>query len=230
MILGFAFILTAQTPSQNNIWSMTGQYYDSDDGYIYSLPTQNPNIGYDGLPASNASNAMQDANGDLLFFIVDGEIYDKEGYMIGNLSWISSPTNEVKGTSEIAIIPQPGNCSVYYIVAAGSQDFLNTNYNRKPYLAKLDLSQYSDINASRKGKLIECVSIQSILPSNATPIEGQPIRQANVYIAASKLRNDNSRLVFITTPYRLYRFKVDNNGFPQAVARFHPKLSRDSIS
>ena len=198
--------------AQNSVWSVPPYYKDI--AQIVPLPTVlPPGLGYTGNPATNASNAMQDANGDLLFFIVDDEIFDKEGYMIGNLSWISSPSNQVKGTSEIAIIPQPGNCSVYYIVTAGSEDYNSTNGNKKPYLAKLDFSQASDLNTSRLGRLTQCVSIQSILPSTATPVVGQPVRQANVYMAASKLRNDNSRLVFISTPYRLYRFKVDVNGF-----------------
>ena len=56
--------LFAQT--QNGVWSLP-EYYWKSQSPIQPLPTQNPSIGYDGLPATNASNAMQDANGDLFF-------------------------------------------------------------------------------------------------------------------------------------------------------------------
>ena len=72
---------------QNPIWSLTPHGADFGPPLVVnSLPTPLTGVGYDGLPATNASNAMQDANGDLLFFIVDNMIYDKEGFLIGDLS------------------------------------------------------------------------------------------------------------------------------------------------
>ena len=71
--------------AQNSVWSVPPYYKDI--AQIVPLPTVlPPGLGYTGNPATNASNAMQDANGDLLFFIVDNMIYDKEGFLIGDLS------------------------------------------------------------------------------------------------------------------------------------------------
>ncbi len=63
--------------------------YLFDEFSLTSLPanSNDPNR-YHGNPAECVSNAMQDANGDLLFFIVDGMIYDKEGYTIGDLTYL----------------------------------------------------------------------------------------------------------------------------------------------
>lgn len=118
--------------AQNATWSLPPNYYKT--GTIYSLPApdfglSNP-FNYAGLPAEYSHNAMQDASGNLLFFVVDDVVYDKDGYFIGYLQGN-------QGT-ELMIVPDPGNCDIYYIFYAvpgvGSQTSSN------PYFAILDMS------------------------------------------------------------------------------------------
>ncbi|PWH85764.1 T9SS type A sorting domain-containing protein [Brumimicrobium oceani] len=170
------------------------------------LPTQNPSIGYDGLPATNASNAMQDANGDLLFFIVDDMIYDKEGYRIGMLTIPNNGIN-LYGTAEITIVPVPDNCSQFYIFLAGSNNY--DLVHSKAFVAKLDMSLPTDVsaNSGRLGLVLFCENIQQYIPSEFPDIS-HPERSSSIFFAASKLRDDNTRFVFFTGYKGLYRFKV----------------------
>jgi len=134
-----ATVNTVQAQTQNNIWSLSPNYYDNDNGQPFSLP-QGPNAGFDysGLPATNVHNAMQDANGNLLFFMVDDQVFDKDGYLI---DYVYSNNVAVKGTAEIVFVPDPVNCQKYYIVATGRSTYSVGFSNKIPYLATLDLSQ-----------------------------------------------------------------------------------------
>lgn len=110
-ILANLFIITSIT-AQNNIWSLPPNYVK----WIGNIPQPPqplpdpasiwgggiPTFGYDGSPALYSHNAMQDANGDLLFFIVDNYVYYKDGYTIGKIESLS-------GGTETMIVPDPGN-------------------------------------------------------------------------------------------------------------------------
>ena len=121
MILGMSCGLFAQ--SQNGVWSLAPKYHDYFTGNTSSLPN---NV----LPAQNASNAMLDANDELKFFIVDNNIYDDVGGLIGNIKDFYNANNpnpktclSVSSTSEIMIIPDPSNCGRYYILTSTNYFF-----------------------------------------------------------------------------------------------------------
>lgn len=72
LFLCFNGVVKAQNPD----WILPPKYYDGIN--TYSLPTS---------PTShNASNMQMDANGDILFYIVNNIVYDKDGDLIANLS------------------------------------------------------------------------------------------------------------------------------------------------
>ena len=75
--------LSQNGQSQNPIWSLSPNYRTT---FLAPLPigppSSNPLDPYDyyqGWAARQGSNAMQDINGNLRFFIVDGVIYDETG-------------------------------------------------------------------------------------------------------------------------------------------------------
>ena len=80
------FIILVQSCScfaQNSIWTIAPNYLT---GIPTPLPVNSsgnnpldPYDFYDGWAARQGSNAMQDINGNLRFFIVDGVIYDETG-------------------------------------------------------------------------------------------------------------------------------------------------------
>ncbi len=78
--------------AQNHIWSLPGQSlkFPLGTGFPQLQPLPIPLISpwpeyYQGQQANYSHNAMQDAQGNLLFFIVDDKLYDKDGYLIDQL-------------------------------------------------------------------------------------------------------------------------------------------------
>jgi hypothetical protein len=68
-LLTLGFLLN-QTKAQNHLWSLPPISYDVLFNNSQPLPTNS--WGYNGAPAQFAHNAMHDAQGNLLFFVVDG--------------------------------------------------------------------------------------------------------------------------------------------------------------
>lgn len=209
IILGFTTVLnTLQAQTQNNVWSLAPNYYNNDIGSPYNLP-QGPNNGlnYAGEQAESCHNAMQDANGELLFFMVDDKLYDKDGYLIDYVAWHNI---QVKGTSEIVFIPDPVNCQKYYIIAAGRAVYDPSFTNKTPFIAILDLSLTNVYSSSRFGAL----ELFSSGTAAKLPYYNQnENKDGFVYIASSNLRNDNSRFVFVSSNLGINRYKIDNTGF-----------------
>lgn len=75
-------------------------------------------LDYLGDSPQYMTNSMSDASGNVLFFVVDGKIYDKDGYLIDNFVIPPIPTGfAVNGFSqEISIVPVPNSCTAYYLI------------------------------------------------------------------------------------------------------------------
>jgi len=105
LTLAHLLILTSLIAQQNAIWSLPPNYakftplgvvvdplptpqYDW-DGITPNQPNF-PSDGYDGQISEYSHNAMQNKDGDLLFFIIDGVIYDKDGHYISIMNQSSN--------------------------------------------------------------------------------------------------------------------------------------------
>ncbi len=205
--------------AQNTAWILAPKYKTV--GGVTSLPTAPPNDGYDGSSAVHTQNMQLDAQGNVLFFVVDGVVYDKAGYQLGDLKGEGPAydTYYLRGNAEVCIVPDPSNCSRYYIIA--SADFNTASLsNRLPFYALLDMSQLNEYYTTRYGQLIDInndgYSAKSIPSITSDYFTGDPYtdqKMGGITIAASKLRSDNSRLVFLTNGRKIYRYKIDGNGF-----------------
>src|SRR5690554_2839941 len=208
----FLIIGINRTFSQNSIWSVPPYHYHALNG-LTPLPTVSSNeIGYHGDEATTVSNAMHDDNGNLLFFIVDDAVYDSEGYTIGNFSYANPSSYFVKGTAEVTVVPVHDNCNQYYIFLAGTEHY-NTASPRKAFVAKLDMSLPTNIgsNNGRLGQIVFCKDLQTYVPSQHPSIS-YVVKSSALYFAASKLRSDNSRFLFVSGVSNMYRFKLSSTG------------------
>lgn len=128
ILLLFCLSMQLGLIAQNTGWILP-PFYKNDMGNSMPsspLPTVSTSeIGYYGDSATTVSNSMVDANGDLLFFIVDGMVYDKEGYSMRSLNDVINSNMGLIGTAEVAIAPVPGNCSQYYILLSGRKNYSN---------------------------------------------------------------------------------------------------------
>lgn len=201
-VVGLAAALgTTYAQTQNNIWSLPNKYYDF--GSVNTLPNS-PILGqdYKGEQAQHVHNAMQDANGNLLFFVVDGKVFDKDGYLIDEM--YNNSFGYIPGGQEICIVPDPGNCQRYYIFSSSQGNF------SRPFYSILDLSLPNIWTPGRFGGLVyngeNTFNLSSLLPSSTW------FRRRMGY-AASKLRPDNSRFVFLHDGIdRIYRLKITPSG------------------
>lgn len=82
-LMGLVSLVSVAQSTQNTIWSLPPNYvkHEINGPVTMPLPTQpvgsiNPGTSYPnyyGQPALYSHNAMQDQNGNVLFFIVDGK-------------------------------------------------------------------------------------------------------------------------------------------------------------
>lgn len=160
-----------------------------------------------------------DAQGNILFFVVDHSVYNKDGERIGDLYTSASPvgTYYMRGNAEIVIVPDPANCQRYYIVASADDGAASLN-NRIPHFALLDMSLTNGngikgklLDVNNDGKTIK--SIASITPDYFTGNPYEDVKMGGVSIAATKLRSDNSRFVFLTNGRKVFRYKINSSGF-----------------
>jgi hypothetical protein len=144
-ILGLFTILNINAQTQNNVWSLPPNYYNN--ATTQSLPNGGiSGFDYQGEQALYAHNAMQDANGNLLFFVMDGKIYDKDGYFIDEMYHSSYGT--ILGGQEITIVPDPGNCQRYYIFSSTQGNF------PRPLYAVLDLVEKTAMLTTPKRSML----------------------------------------------------------------------------
>ncbi len=131
--------------SQNPIWTLPSNYWDN---VLLPLPTPTP-FGnydpwefYDGHSANFGHNAMADANGNLLFFIVDGMIYDKDGYRIGEMLSDAPLSGElVRGKGAWHIVPAPNNKGRYYLFGTDNLVITGPGSIVYPFYAILDFKK-----------------------------------------------------------------------------------------
>lgn len=215
LVLITTCVMAQQT--QNNIWSLPPYYYKT--GFPPQLLPSDLNdpMRYNGQPSQYSHNAMQDAQGNLLFFVVDGQVFDKNGYLIDNLVNYNVISDRIWGVSEFVIIPDPGNCKRYYFITQhrwiGSNDFSD----EKLFYGILDLSASNNFAGyPGEGSMIyfnegNMVDIENYF---GLPIctNVSPHKVGDKFIAATNLRNDNSRYVFISFGDLIRRFKITNTG------------------
>lgn len=84
----FLCLGSIKAQNQNSIWSIPPSYYKVDNT-LQPLPIPNlttaPYGGYTGLASQTCSNAINDAQENLLFFVLNSSLYDALGREIGQM-------------------------------------------------------------------------------------------------------------------------------------------------
>lgn len=186
ILLGFC---VQQASAQNPVLSIPANYLRLAGVNTLPLPTGD----YSGAAAVYGHNAMADANGELSFFMVDDNIYDKNGVW---LAWLNLSGVPMAPSPELAIVPKPGSCTKYYLFYGRGYGGMGTT---EPYYSELD------VTASPGG--ISSVNLASLLPT------GSSWATSRVAFAATKIRSDGSRLMFIYSGLNsVYRYKITASG------------------
>ena len=94
---------SATTPGQ---WPITG------------LPISAQPLRYDGTLAVRSQLTRSDGFGELIFFAVDGNIYDTDGRLMADANGPGCTQCVEPGVMEMVAVPYPGSCSSFYLLSA----------------------------------------------------------------------------------------------------------------
>lgn len=134
IVFFFLFGLTNASFAQNNLWVLGNQLADF-SGTTITLtalpqPGTNPGLHYTGQVPEKNQAVQFDNNGSLLFFIIDGNIYDGDGYVIAlnedNLAELDE--NEFPAfPNDVAVTNVPGYCDKFYLISTCQQATFSVN-------------------------------------------------------------------------------------------------------
>ena len=131
---------------------------------VVALPVPNDpmfaaDIQYQGETAFRSEQTIVDHYGQMLAFVVDGAVYDREGYLIADRAGPGCTECLPRGISQLEVVPVPGACYAYFLFYSvmGEGEFTGSAKFRI-YTAILDLAapnSYFPNNPERRGAVIE---------------------------------------------------------------------------
>ena len=116
------------------------------------LPTPDGSDVYSEGQAHLSHFALTDGECRTIAFAVDGNLYDKDGYLMADAKGEECDQCLEPGVMEMLAIPVPGHCGLYYIISS-SAGFLGDDDDGL-HVAVLDLSLTSAYHPPRKGRLV----------------------------------------------------------------------------
>ena len=93
------------------------------NGFPSSTPLTNPpSVPY------HLSNSVHGGEGELLFYIVDNQVYDSDGMNVGQLNNATAPNGNIyysgdNPLSEIVVFPVPNRCNQYCAITLNYQSY-----------------------------------------------------------------------------------------------------------
>ncbi len=178
-VLTFA---TNVVTAQSKLWLHGNKVINLSDSYnitVSDLPTPSGPTGlvYDGSLPALTGHVEYDPNGNILFFMIDGKIYNKDGYLLVKEESIAGHLYEFYPEKMLtfSIIKVPNDCSKFYILSNFNQDGigLGISENRHFFIGLLDLNLtniYFPNDIDRKGALVNWESVLPQYPVNLNVI------------------------------------------------------------
>ncbi len=208
-----AILFFSSIAAQNPFWTFPNLGFESGQVFV-PLPTASSSPDYTGFTSDYVHAGLKNPHGEIMFFVVDGQVFDRDGNFINELQYNG---NRIAGNSEILIINKPGSCTEWYIFLSGI-DGPTTLDDELPYVAVFDTEDQSDnfwgSLQTDAGSSTAFPLMGTVLPA-AGPSEGfGSLTQGShgIHFAATKKRKDGSRSVFVSTNYKLYRIEITCEG------------------
>ena len=207
--------------AQNPLWSLPNQKIEFNPvfGVSYLPDPGNPSSAiyqfgswpefYDGRQAEIANNSATDADGNILFFIVDNHLFDLNGKLVDvlRLDFVTDPNSP-----DYEIIPVPGDCNKYYIIVteisqAGDNSIEYFIYDRSASPCPNDPNCYLGdlVPVDADGNLHKSLKESSLWQKGNQGVD-------NIFFATTPLRNDNKRFLFISSYDYIYFYEVTSSG------------------
>ncbi len=150
-----------QAKGQSEAWAIGNESADmlapSSTIDIASLPAPGGPNAYNGASATRSQLVRTNESGQLLFFVIDGNVYDREGYLIADAKGQDCQECTEAGTMEMLAVPAPGQCGVFFLLSV--RPHAGAPYNTGGLrLAILDLAgqnPHLPNDPSRQGHLLD---------------------------------------------------------------------------
>jgi hypothetical protein len=114
---------------------------------------------YQGLSAQRSEQAILDQYGQLLAFLIDGDLYDREGYLFADAARPNCQQCLPPGITQLEAIPIPGDCYKYYLFfSVLGEGELQTSEHFRVYTAILDMAAVNihfPTDPRRRGAVID---------------------------------------------------------------------------
>ncbi|MBL0339756.1 MAG: hypothetical protein IPP71_01870 [Bacteroidetes bacterium] len=147
-------------------------------------------------------NVQQDLNGNILFYVVDGTIYDPTGSFVADIECNCYNGELLHSNSEFLIVPVPGNCNQYYLIGAGRTSSSGQG-DPKPYYVIYDLST-GDVIGTGGAPGNPAIPLPSYFNNN--------LHHGIIHFAATPLGANNFRFLFISSTENIFRYKITATG------------------
>ncbi len=129
------------------------------------LPTPGGQFGYTGTPAQQSQHIRTNGDGQLIFFAIDGNLYDGDGYLIAdNKLTLDCEECLEPGLLEFLSVPVPGSCGLYYLFACRPASIV-PDANAMVIYSILDMNEDNprftgNTCDPRKGRLLELDGVE----------------------------------------------------------------------
>jgi len=139
-------------------------------GALQNLPVAVGATRYNGQVAQRSQMVRRDDQGNILFFGVDGRIYDGQGYLIADAKGPGCVQCVDPGVAEMISIPVPGSCTMFFLLSSVAQTVSNPAYVQ---YSVLDMAAPNSYHAGRTGGLLEIFgsAFNSAFPTWSTTTE-----------------------------------------------------------
>jgi hypothetical protein len=132
----WATVKTAPAYAQADAWAIGNRYSILPQAYLpdpeapAALPTHplgTPNA-YTGAIPQRSQHVRSAGDGRILFFEVDGNLYDGQGWLIADSRAQGCQDCLEPGAMEFISVPVPGSCNLFYLLSAAATGPVDANF------------------------------------------------------------------------------------------------------
>ncbi len=155
--------VTANSSGTSGAWA---NMYGTGTIATAALPAPGGALGYNGQPAKYSQHIRTNGSGQLIFFEVDGNLFDGDGLMIADAragTYANPQCSQClePGVMEFLSVPVPGQCGVYYLLS--SKIASQSSYSYQTQVSVLDMTADNTAYGTllpngtydRKGRLLD---------------------------------------------------------------------------
>jgi hypothetical protein len=177
-------LATNVVTAQSKLWLHGNKIINLSDSYnitVSNLPTPSGPAGlvYDGSMPTLTEHVEYDSNGNILFFMIDGKIYNKDGYLLVKETSAQGSLYEYYPEKALnyTLLKVPGECNKFYLLQNLNASIDAPSYWATPrfFISVLDLdlvNQFFPNDPDRSGALVNWENVPANYPIALLSVQG----------------------------------------------------------